>query len=268
MGNQILERHFGVLGARVKISEIAVPNRRFPPGIDIGEDRKGEYFDIRIAADDNVSYEVIDLRKDARHLLLLGRREASKEKYLCGHDERHWFVCAVPGRNVTNVRNAMEALQPAFVREHISKNIKRVKTRFDRRNAAFVRQGEWFFVPFPELEFDTDFTNQIHLHEPISRGFGSKPHVCEQVFRSKGEAVVVCTKYPTGVSRKRYEDILKSNPKAARWNWRMMQINASVYARGRVRHPDHKTITLDGWHQIFMNTENEAPGKQNVVFLD
>ena len=34
MGNQILEKHFGALGARVKVTEIAIPNRRFPPGID------------------------------------------------------------------------------------------------------------------------------------------------------------------------------------------------------------------------------------------
>ena len=268
MGNQLLERHFGALGARVKINEIAQSTRRFPAGIDIGEDRNGEFFDIRIADDNIVSYEVVDVRKDMRHLLLLGRRENGKEKYLCGHDERHWFVCAVPGRSVTNVIKAMESLQPPFVRDQITKNIKRAKTRFDRRNQAFVRQGEWFFVPFPELEFKTDFVNQIHRHEPITRGAGSKPHICEQVFRSKGEAVMVCTKYPTGVSRRRYEEILKTNLKAARWNWRMMQINASVYARGTVRHPDHKTITLDGWHQILMNTENEAPGKRNVVFLD
>jgi len=37
-------------------------------------------------------------------------------KFLCGHDERHWFVAAVPGRGVSNVRTAMEALKPAAVR--------------------------------------------------------------------------------------------------------------------------------------------------------
>jgi hypothetical protein len=79
---------------------------------------------------------------------------------------------------------------------------------------------------------------------------------------------MVCSRYPSGVSRKRYEDIVKQNPKANRWNWRMMQINASVYARGTVRHPDHKTIYLDGWHRVFMNTESEAPGMRHVVFLD
>jgi hypothetical protein len=31
-----------------------------------------------------------------RHLLLMAR-SWTKDKFLCGHDERHWFVCAVPG---------------------------------------------------------------------------------------------------------------------------------------------------------------------------
>ncbi|MBK9152900.1 MAG: hypothetical protein IPM25_01495 [Chloracidobacterium sp.] len=270
MGNELLEKHFGRIGARVSVATLPEPGwrNRYRFGIDIGTDRRGEFFDIKISENDLVDYEIVDLRKDLRHLLLLGRRGGGKEKFLCGHDERHWFVCAVPGRSVTNVVTAMEALQPAFVRQQIQKNIKRTRTRFDRRNEAFVRQGEWFFVPLPEMDFKTDLTNQIHRNEPISRGFGSKPHVCAEVFRSKGEAVWVCTKYPTGVRRERYEEILKSNPKAARWNWRMMQINAAVYARGTVRHPDHKTIVLDGWHQIFMNTGAEAPGARNVVFLD
>jgi hypothetical protein len=47
-----------------------------------------------------------------------------------------------------------------------------------------------------------------------------------------------------------------------------MQREPSVYVRGRVWHPDHKTIVLDGWHRVFMNTEREAPGALSVVFLD
>ena len=271
MDIQLLEKHFSQMGARAKIFEIpaSLPSwHRIRPGIDIGTDKIGEFFDIKFAKDDEVSYEVIDLNKNLRHLLLMARRDEGKEKFLCGHDERHWFVCAVPGRSITNVVNAMEALQPAFVRQRISTNIKRHKNRLTRRNEAFVRQGEWFFVPFPELDFKTDFTNQIHKNEPITRGWGSKAHICEEVFRSRGEAVMVCSRYSSGVSMKRYNDILQQNPKASRWNWRMMQINASVYARRTVRHPDHKTIYLDGWHQIFMNTENEAPGMRHVVFLD
>lgn len=256
------------MGARAKIFEIPASNRRHRPGIDIGTDNRGEFFDIKIANDDEVSYEVIDLNKNLRHLLLMARRNESKEKFLCGHDERHWFVCAVPGKRITNVVNAMEALQPASVRHQLTIKLRRNKNRFERRNEAFMRQGEWFFVPFPTFDFKISFTNQIHKNEPLSRGFGSKPHICEEIFRSKGEAVMVCKQYSSGVSVTQYENILKSNPKASRWNWRMMQRNANVYARGTVRHPDHKTIYLDGWHQVLMNTESEAPGMRHVVFLD
>lgn len=268
MDIQLLEKHFSRIGARAKIFEIPVFHRRQRPGIDIGTDQLGEFFDIKFARGDEVSYEVVDLNRNLRHLLLMARRPTGKEKFLCGHDERHWFVCAVPGSGITNVVSAMEALQPPDVRSRVFQTIKRHKNRLTRRNEAFVRQGEWFFVPSPDLDFKTDFTNQIHKNEPLSRGFGSKAHICREVFRSRGEAVMVCSRYPGGVSMKRYRELVKQNPRAARWNWRMMQINAAVYARGTVRHPDHKTIVLDGWHRVFMNTENEAPGMRHVVFLD
>jgi hypothetical protein len=41
-----------------------------------------------------------------------------------------------------------------------------------------------------------------------------------------------------------------------------------VYVRGRVWHKDHKTVVLDGWHRVVMNTEREAPFAPRVVFLD
>jgi len=47
-----------------------------------------------------------------------------------------------------------------------------------------------------------------------------------------------------------------------------MRRNASVNVRGRVRHADHKTIVLHGWHRVLMNTEGEAKAMRNVAFLD
>src|SRR5215470_8840734 len=149
MESQLLETMFGRMGARVKLREAI--SRRAPAGIDIRSDKRGEYFDIGVEPNDRVKYEVIDIRPDMRHLLLMGRRDNGKQKFLCGHDERHWFVCAVPGNSVTNVVNAMEALQPAEVRGAVSQKVKRHKDRLRRRNEAFVRQGEWFFIPAPEL---------------------------------------------------------------------------------------------------------------------
>ncbi len=78
-----------------------------------------------------------------RHLLLMSRTDADeKHKFLCGHDERHWFVAAVPEeRGVSTVQTAMEALKPREVigRQRLlqvrSKNWNR------RKNEAFIRQG-------------------------------------------------------------------------------------------------------------------------------
>jgi hypothetical protein len=171
------------MGARIKISEV-VPNWRDPVGINIREDKNGEFFDIKINANEPVDYEVVDLRSDLRHLLLIERSSnGSKNKFLCGHDERHWFVCAVPGRSVSNVVKAMESLQPADVRLEVMRKIKRAKNRLTRRNEAFVRQGEWFFVPVELPPFNE---NLILKNEPISRGNGSKPHFCEEVYRDGG----------------------------------------------------------------------------------
>jgi hypothetical protein len=108
----------------------------------------------------------------------------------------------------------------------------------------------------------------IFKNEPISRGRGSKPHVCEEIFRDGGVTVMVCSRHPNGVAMNQYNHILKSNVKAQNWNWRVMRRDATVYARGRVSHSDHKTIVLHDWHRVLMNTENEAPGMHSVVFLD
>jgi hypothetical protein len=47
-----------------------------------------------------------------------------------------------------------------------------------------------------------------------------------------------------------------------------MRRNAGVYVRGHVRHADHATIELHGWHRVLMNTEREAKAMRNVAFLD
>lgn len=258
-----LETMFERMGARVKIREAI--SRRYPAGIDIRSDRRGEYFDIGVEPNDRVEYQVIDIRPRQRHLLLMARRDNGKQKFLCGHDERHWFVCAVPGDSVRNVVNAMEALQPADVRTAISQKVKRNKNRLRRRNEAFVRQGEWFFIPAPELVVNPKL---VLRNEPISRGNGSKAHMCQFLYRTGGELVYVSSSYPRGLTATEYASLLNSRPSAKKWRWSRMQRDASAFVCGRVWHPDHKTVVLDGWHRVLMNTENLAPGARAVVFLD
>jgi hypothetical protein len=258
-----IEKHFAKLGARTKIAVPRDPLRgRF--GIDIAEDARGEYFAIEVPHFMNVELLPLEVRPDLRHLVLLARREQvdgrwEKDKYLCGHDERHWFVAGVDG-SVTNVKTAMESLRPGDVSHHVERHV-RAKNRLRRKNEAFVRQGEWFFLPQPDVVAPESL---ILRHEPLSRGDGGKPHWCEEAYRHGGEAVYVCNRHPRGVTTEYYLKLLEKNSDAKNWNWTMMRRNARVYARGRISHPDHKTIELPFWHLVLMNDEH----RRGVVFLD
>ena len=189
----------------------------------------------------------------------------AKRRYLCGHDEREWFVAAVPGNSVANVRQAMEALKPAIVRFEQDRKGVRGHDRLRRRTAAYTRQGEWFFVPRPRL---APKPSLVLRNEPISRGNGGKPHWVECLYREGGETVMVSSQYPQGLTSAEYRLLLSGTPEAKSWAWRAMRRNPTAYVKGTVRHPDHATIRLDDWHQVVMNTEAEAPGAKSVVFLD
>ena len=90
--------------------------------------------------------------------------------------------------------------------------------------------------------------------------------MCEQLYRFGGETVYVSGKAPNGLTETEYRQL--SDADRSRWNWRVMRRNPKVFVRGRVRHSDHATVTLDGWHEVFSNTEHLSKAMQNVVFLD
>jgi hypothetical protein len=233
------------MGARLKIQG---PGARQGEKvrIDVGRDRDGEFFDVR--CQDGVIPEVLDVRPASRHLVLMVRDGRDKNKFLLGHDERHWFASAVPGDGVHDVRTAIESLRP---------------TEVGGRQA--IRQGEWFFVPAPEVH-DSGMT--IHRNEPLSRGGGSKPHICEELMRRLGVTVMVNSAYPNGITEPEYNRLVNTDSKARRMSWRRMVRDAQVYARGNVRHRDHKTIRLDGWHRVYMNRERFAKHAIQIAFLD
>jgi hypothetical protein len=138
------------------------------------------------------------------------------------------------------------------------------RKRYTRKNRAFRRQGEWFFVPEPSFVADEKL---VLRNEPLRRGAG-KPHVVEQLYRCGGETVYVCRQHPNGVTPDVFGAILRRTPEAARWGWQVMLRNPGVYARGTVRHSDHATITLPFWHRVLMNTETQSRTMAHVAFLD
>jgi hypothetical protein len=268
MESDSLKTKFARIGARLKV--VDRPTRRFRTGnvlsLDVRTDRHGEFFEIAARADTQTEVEILDVQPADRHLLLLVREGPDKNKYLCGHDERHWFVAGIPERApVGTVRQAKEALQPSDVQSALGRKRVGGKARLRRKNAAFVRQGEWFFLPVRDMVIDAALVLRT---EPLHRGAGGKAHWAEFCYRTGGETVYLCSRYPQGVPETMYRAILANNRGAARWNWQTARRNPGVFVRGHVRHSDHRTIMLHGWHQVLMNTENQSRAMRHVTFLD
>ena len=90
-GNTVI-RQFGRMGARSRAAE-----HHDPSGLRADVRRAGgvEFFDLRVGGESEL--RVVDVRPELRHLLLLGiDNDRRKNKFLCGHEERDWFVPGVP----------------------------------------------------------------------------------------------------------------------------------------------------------------------------
>src|SRR2546423_9581878 len=153
MNAKHIESRFAAMGARLKVREIAsrwqMGNRHWIDPVnyamDIRRDHHGAFFELRVPThlSETVEATVLQSEPKQRHLLLLIRKTDAKpqlDRFLCGHDERNWFVAAVPG-GASNVHQAMDALQPRHVRDALVRD--RVSTRnpYEGLNGAFRRQG-------------------------------------------------------------------------------------------------------------------------------
>ncbi len=261
---------FNTMGARIRLN-VAEGNAL---RIDIQEDRNGQYFDI--IADRHL--QVLDVDPKDKHLVLMTRLpDGAKPKFLCGFDEQGWFAAALPEpqhvrwhagekptlrRGISDIASAKASLKPPEVVEREQgKKIKKRK-RGKRVNDASKRQGEWFFLPENSLNVEKDL---ILKNEPIQMG-GRRQHNCEELFRQGGESVWVNRNNPNGLSNENY---MEMDPKdRAKGHFRRMVRDASVFARGRISAPDHKTLLLIGWHKVVPNTENRAVHGARVAFLD
>lgn len=278
MNTQTLEKRFSEIGARVKVSP---PSNRWNSRdfvIDVRRDKEGEYFDIQ--AKDGIDMIPLDVQKNDRHLLLMARLpEAPKAKFLCGHDERHWFTCAVPatsGIPVSTVFQAKQALKPADLRELESREglkTSRTHKRHRKLNSGkkVHRQGEFMFIPVPDFQPPKGFNALISKNEPM-RGGGTHMHWAEYLYRSGGETVYVHRIHaPNGFTKKQYDEFISkhSNTFGNVSGWRTMTRNATVYVKGRISHEEHSTVDLgDVWHRVVVNTESNASYGRAVAFLD
>jgi hypothetical protein len=144
-----------------------------------------------------------------------------ERRLLIGMDERHLFVAQIDGgerRKATTVRDAHTQLAPAGI----------PGTDRERKKKGIKRQGEWFFLPTTAQERQ-EIASAIKVigvqkKVPVGPSGRGRSHVID-------ERVVVLR--PDGSTR-------------------------PVFARGRLRHPDHRTLKLQEWHRVLMNTEDRS----------
>lgn len=295
-----LRRPFEWIGARLTVEDAEV--RWFPPApgerqvrewrgrpidagvarrlldslqVDVRADGSGTYFEV--ARDPRVTVEVLDVRANDRHLLLTAHvpvppavaaaMEAdatpTRTTFLCGHDEKAWFVAAIPeSADARDVQAAKDALKPQAVWDAMRDLGVPPEWRDARKTAAFVRQGEWFFLPRPGLRVDA---GKVRRDGRIQRGAG-REHVCQFVYEIDGETVHVRHDFPDGLTETEFWSLPREDRQG--FGWERRQRDAHVYAKGNVRHPDHKTVFLMDWHEVVPNTEQRALAMSHVAFLD
>lgn len=250
MNVESVSRHFANIGARLRVRRVRQLQNSQSFDLDIARDKNGEHFRLSIAGN-APDMNVLQANRAGRHLLLHATGPDGGERFLCGHDERHWFVAAVSER-VSTVTDAKRALLPVALRDAgLTPD-----TLARRHTDAFLRQGEWFFVPT-----DRDLSKCPILHqEPLVRGRGGKPHLVSELVRFGGTPVVLHR--GREYTPEQWETFHATNPGA--FGQRLMK-DPEVYARGFVRHADHATLSLKGWHRVYPNSEARSI---NVSFYD
>jgi hypothetical protein len=152
--------------------------------IDVVQQDGREAYQLQRPFGDDLTIDVLDVRPRKQHLVLdvTGLRLPIAGRYLCGHDESHWFVAGLPfHRKTQTVQGAMETLKPEIVRrEQRRKGVKHRRDR--RRTAAYIRQGEWFFLPRPKMQVAETLAQR---NGQLARPDG-KPHRVDWIYRVPG----------------------------------------------------------------------------------
>lgn len=234
MSSDVLERRFREAGVPLRLES----DRRWF-GVRVGRSTSKEWISLS-PGDSEVT--VMDAEPELRQLLLLvkdtdglGRR--STQKFLCGQDERNLFAVRVTRYRgpLNRVLDAHEALKPEALRNPERSRRPRMRRGQRRRppryrDPGFLRQGDWFFEPRPWIEHDCP-----GIQRRVRLGF------------SGGNAHLV--------------DYLLGNPRdlfaAPRPSW---MSGGRVFARGFVRHREHRPIHLRCWHLVYPNSAAQAFG--------
>jgi hypothetical protein len=123
---------------------------------------------------------------------------------------------------------------------------------------AFPRQGEWLFVPAPEVRTPL----VIHWCAPLVHAGGGTPHIVAELARGQGEVAWHHPQHaPDEITNHQFQLLPEPVRRTPGWTERLRVTDSvSLFARGAVRHPDHAPILLDHWHRVTLPSEHHVPG--------
>ena len=175
--------------------------------------------------------------RERRNVERVVHEPETKRHFLVGMDETHLFACPL-SRGVSSVDAAHRTLAPEDIHEA------------RRKGSKVPRQGEFFFIPATATEIGQieEVGYAIQAKQPLGpRGRRGRPHlVDEKVYVGRR----IDYSYTPIVGR-----YLGPNP-------RRVASEGVEFARGSVRHPEHRVLVLKGWHRVVLNTEATAPGSR------
>ena len=87
--NQLVTE-FDRIGSRIQITVADQPIRAL--SIDIEKGDRDEFFVLNVRPSHVATLDAMDVQPKIHHLLL----ETKLGQFLCGRDESHWFVAAIP----------------------------------------------------------------------------------------------------------------------------------------------------------------------------
>jgi hypothetical protein len=113
--------------------------------------------------------------------------------------------------------------------------------------AETLRQGDWLFVPAPELKVPR---REVLRAQRLLSEVEAEAHVADFCYRIGGETVYACEGLGRAVGELAHRELLEVMPESRDWGWREMRRYREVYVRGRVVHRRHRPVALCGWHRV------------------
>lgn len=198
----------------------------------------------------------------------------SRRHFLVGMDERHLFVASLP-KAVSTVKAAHETLAPESV------------LRRKANREKFVRQGEWFFAKVEDGEALKSIERVVRKQGTLKKtALGAhlgqrrgRPHIADErvlvVKRRRADIENVkrqLANLPEGARGVRVRDGNGNQRDVRRVSDIPLYLfdGSLEYARGVVRHPDHRPRKLDGWHLVTSNAEQRQTGPvvEGMTWMD